>query len=156
MRNNIRFLAQSGVIAGLYALLTLINPLSMPGMIEIRLSEALTVLPIVFPSAIPGLAVGCLTANLLHGAMLPDVIFGTLATLIAAGLTRLTRKKTVIAALMPALCNGVIVGILMNRVYALNMPLALCMLSVFASEALVCLTLGLLLLRGIGKTGLKP
>lgn len=85
-----RSLALSGVIAALYAALSLVSTAMGLGFgtVQLRLSEALCVLPILFPEAVPGLAVGCLVTNLLSPYGAADLIFGTLATLLAAVLTR--------------------------------------------------------------------
>ena len=84
---KIKHIVRGALIAALYALLTLeVQPLSS-GLVQLRVSEALCVLPWFTSSAVPGLFLGCLIANLAVGAMLPDIIFGSLATLIAAYLT---------------------------------------------------------------------
>ena len=90
-----RSLALSGVIAALYAALSLVSTAMGLGFgtVQLRLSEALCVLPILFPEAVPGLAVGCLVTNLLSPYGAADLIFGTLATLLAAVLTRRIRKR---------------------------------------------------------------
>lgn len=154
MSKRVKLLAQGGAIAALYVLLTLILPLTIPGSVELRLSEALTVLPVLTPAAIPGLAVGCVLANLMHGAEMLDVVFGSLATLLAACGTYFFRKNIWIAALMPAVSNGVIVGLLLYFVYAVPMPLYVCMLSVAAGEAIICCLVGVPMVRGLRKTKL--
>ena len=151
---GISSLTRGAAVAALYTVLTLLLPFASAGTVEIRFSEALCVLPMLMPEAIPGLAVGCLITNLLHGAVLYDVIFGTLATLLAAVLTRFLREKPLLAALMPALSNGVIVGMVLYFGYQIGFPLYVCMLSVAAGEAVVCCTLGLLLLKYLKKTKL--
>ena len=113
--SNSRFtthqLATAGVIAALYALLAYFASIFgiAYGPIQCRFSEALCVLPFLFPAATPGLFVGCLVANLLspYGAL--DIIFGSLATLLAAVWTQHTHHKW-LAPLPPVLCNAVIVG----------------------------------------------
>ena len=126
-----RSLCLSAIIAALYAALTLLlAPLSY-GAIQCRISEAMTLLPLLLPQAIPGLFAGCLVANLYTG-MLTDVIFGSLATLIAAVGTYLLRKKPLLAALCPIVSNGVIVGLVLSLTQGL--PLALTMLEVAVGE----------------------
>lgn len=113
--SNSRFtthqLATAGVIAALYAVLAYFASIFgiASGPIQCRFSEALCVLPFLFPAATPGLFVGCLVANLLspYGAL--DIIFGSLATLLAAVWTQHTHHKW-LAPLPPVLCNAVIVG----------------------------------------------
>ena len=140
-------LARGAVIAALYAVLTLLlQPLSY-GEVQIRFSEALTLLPILMPEAVPALAVGCLLANVLGGCMIVDIVFGTLATLLAAICTRRLRERFWLAALMPVLFNGVIVGAVVHYCYAPMIALPLCMLSVAAGEAVACLVVGPVLLR---------
>lgn len=149
---NIRYLVLTAAIAALYALLTLILPLNVAG-VQLRVSEALTLLPVLTDAAVPGLALGCVIANFLQGAPLPDVIFGSLATLIAALLTRRLRKKIYLAALMPALSNGLIVGALLTYVYH-ALPLWLSVPSVAAGELVICYALGIPMLRALKKTKL--
>ena len=140
-------LARGAIIAALYAVLTLLlQPLSY-GEVQIRFSEALTLLPILMPEAVPALAVGCLLAYVLGGCMLVDIVFGTLATLLAAICTRRLRERFWLAALMPVLFNGVIVGAVVHYCYAPMIALPLCMLSVAAGEAVACLVVGPVLLR---------
>ena len=126
-----RSLCVSAVIAALYAALTLLlAPISYGG-VQCRLTEAMTLLPMVLPQAIPGLFVGCLIANLYTG-MLTDIIFGSLATLIAAVGTYLLRKKPLLAAACPILTNAVIVGLVLSLTS--NWPIPLTMLQVGLGE----------------------
>ena len=154
-----RSLALSGVIAALYAALSLVSTAMGLGFgtVQLRLSEALCVLPILFPEAVPGLAVGCLVTNLLSPSGAADLIFGTLATLLAAVLTRRIRKRA-LAPLPTILCNAVIVGALLGYVGAQEEGgvfwtlFALNAFTVGLGEALVTYILGLPLLRWIEKT----
>ena len=140
-----RSLCVSAVIAALYAALTiLLAPISY-GAIQLRVSEAMTLLPIVLPQAIPGLFVGCLIANLYTG-MLTDIIFGSLATLLAAIGTYLLRKKPLLAAACPVLANAVIVGLVLSLTY--NWPIPLTMLQVGLGETGAVL-IGFVLLSAI-------
>ena len=146
-----RRLVRGAVIAALYAALTVVLAPISYGAIQVRISEAMTLLPILLPEAIPGVTLGCLLANLLGGSMLPDIIFGTLATFLAAVATRRLREKLLPAALMPVLSNGLIVGAVVHYCYAPEMALPLCMLSVAAGEAVACLILGPLFIRALSK-----
>ena len=83
-KRNLRMMCEAAVIAALYAAITYAAAPLASGVIQVRISEALCALPIFTPSAIPGVTLGCLLANLLTGSPLPAVIFGTLATLIGA------------------------------------------------------------------------
>ncbi|MBQ2930898.1 MAG: QueT transporter family protein [Clostridia bacterium] len=119
-----RSLCVSAVIAALYAALTLLlAPISF-GPLQLRLSEAMTLLPMVLPQAIPGLFVGCLIANLYTG-MLTDIIFGSLATLIAAIGTYLLRKNPLLAGACPVVTNAVIVGLVLALSFSLPIPLTM-------------------------------
>lgn len=146
-----RRLVRGAVIAALYAALTVVLAPISYGAIQVRISEAMTLLPILLPEAVPGVTLGCLLANLLGGSMLPDIIFGTLATFLAAVATRRLREKLLPAALMPVLSNGLIVGAVVHYCYAPEMALPLCMLSVAAGEAVACLILGPLFIRALSK-----
>ena len=130
-----RALARGAIIAALYTALTvLLAPLSY-GEVQIRFSEAFTLLPVLMPEAVPALLVGCLLANILGGCTIFDIVFGSLATLLAALCTRRLREKFWLAALMPVLFNGVIVGAVVHFCYSPAIALPLCMLSVAAGEA---------------------
>lgn len=110
MRNNTtRRICIGGIIAAVYAVLTLSLPYLSYGPIQIRFSEALTILPFFFPEAIPSLAIGCFIANLLGSPYVLDWVFGTLATLLAALWTSQMKNRW-LAPLPPVICNVVIVG----------------------------------------------
>ena len=156
MHFHVKSLARAGMIAAIYAALTLIfAPISFNA-VQFRISEAMTVLPILLPEAVPGLAVGCLVANILGGAALPDVIGGTLATLIAAILTRTLRKKPVLAMASPVVINGLIVGPLVyfcyeyQSVFSLG-ALGFTVFTVALGEAVVVAVLGTLLIKALPK-----
>lgn len=143
---EVRALARGAIIAALYATLTLLlAPLSY-GEVQVRFSEALTLLPMLLPEAVPALFIGCLLANILGGATIFDIVFGSLATLLAALCTRRLRRRFALAAIMPVLFNGLIVGAVVHFCYAPALPLWLCMLSVAAGEAVSCLIVGPLLM----------
>lgn len=144
-RFSTREMAVAGLIGALYVTLCLVlYPFSF-GPVQLRVSEALTLLPVVTPAAVPGLFVGCLIANLFSpGAGLPDIVFGSLATLAAALLSRKLRAHPVWAALPPVVINGVVVGLVLH--YTLGFPLLETMLTVSAGQAIACYGLGLALL----------
>ena len=149
---NTRSLCISAVIAALYAALTLLlAPLSF-GAVQLRVSEALTLLPMVLPQAIPGLFVGCLIANLYTG-VLTDIIFGSLATLLAAVGTYLLRKHPILAASCPVLSNGVIVGLVLSR--TLSLPVLATMGSVALGE-LGAVLIGFVMLAALRKARIQP
>lgn len=139
-----------GVIAALYIALTFLFQAISFGQIQFRISEALCLLPVLCVEAVPGLAVGCLVANLIGGALPPDVIFGTLATLLAAISSRLLRKNVWLAALMPVVFNGVIVGLVLTYCYQIP-TLWLNMFTVALGEAVVCFCAGIPMVKGLQK-----
>ena len=140
-----RQMTVAAIVGALYAALTLLlAPISYGG-VQLRVSEAMTLLPMVLPQAIPGLVVGCLIANLYTG-MLTDIIFGTLATLLAAFGTYLLRRKPILAAACPVISNGVIVGLVLSLSF--DWPIALTMLQVALGE-IGAVLIGFLLLRAM-------
>ena len=145
--NYNKSLARGAMIAALYAAITLLLAPISYGEVQIRLAEAMTLLPVLLPEAVPALAVGCLLANILGGCTILDIVFGTLATLLSAVCTRRLRDHIRAASAMPVLFNGVIVGAVVHFGYAPAMPLPLCMLFVAAGEAVSCMLLGPMLLR---------
>ena len=151
--NKSAFLTQSGVIAALYVVLTLVAKVMGldSGQIQLRLSEALCVLPVFLPAAVPGLTVGCLLANILCGNIFWDVLFGTLATLIGAVGTRLLRKRPLLALLPPIAANTVIVPFVLAYAYGLPGGVPLFMLTVGIGEVLSCGMLGRVLWKALDK-----
>lgn len=148
-------LTQGAMIAALYVVLTFIANLAglASGVIQVRLSEALTILPAFTAAAVPGLAVGCVLANLLTGCAIWDVVFGSLATLIGAVGTRLLRKKSpVLAVLPPILSNIIIVPLVLQRVYGVEDAYWYLAMTVGAGEIISCGVLGLLLYRSLKNT----
>lgn len=119
MKNKLRYLARAGVISALYAVLTLIAyPISF-GPIQLRISEGLTLLPLLFVESIPGLFVGCLIANIISSYGIFDIVFGSLTTLVSAFLTWIVGKhikkpalKIFIGGLFPVLLNAFIIPII--------------------------------------------
>ncbi len=151
-RFSVRSLCLSAVIAALYAALTLSFQAISFGAVQFRVSEAMTLLPVLFPEAVPGLAVGCLISNLFNpmGATVYDVVFGTLATLLAAVLTRRIRGSVWLRALPPVLCNAVIIGLVLTYGYGIDL-LWMNMLTVGIGQAVVCYVLGVPLVRVLEK-----
>lgn len=146
-RNKTLKLANAGMIAALYVVLTYIaNLLGIAsGAIQVRLSEALTILPVFTASAIPGLTVGCVLANLLTGCAAWDVVFGSLATLIGAVGTRMLKNKPLLAWIPPVLSNAAIVPVILIKVYGVPDAWWFLVLTVGAGEIISCGVLGLLL-----------
>lgn len=143
MRRSILHLAVGGVIAAMYAALSMVNiPISF---FQFRPAEALTVLPIFTPAAVPGLFVGCLLANYLTGCLWQDIVFGSIATLLGAILTRLLRKRPLLAVFPPVLTNGAIIPPILIFVYAVPDGYFFLLASVVVGEILSASVLGYLL-----------
>ena len=113
-----KFLAKSGVIAGLYVCLSLLVFPLASGTVQLRVGEALTLLPLLFLEAVPALFVGCIIVNLLTGCVLIDVIVGSLVTLTSAIFTYFIGKrvkntflKILIGGLFPVILNAFILPI---------------------------------------------
>ena len=124
MRNKkVLFLTQAAVIAAIYVVLTIfISAFNLAsGAIQVRISEALTIFPFFTPGAIPGLAIGCLLSNLLTGAAVYDVVFGSLATLLGAVGTYLLRKHKFLCTLPPVIANMLIIPFVLRYGYGLAM-----------------------------------
>ena len=152
MKNKALFITQAAAIAAIYTLLTCFaGAIGLAnGAIQLRFSEALTILPYFTPAAIPGLFIGCVLSNLLTGAVLWDVVFGSLATLIGAVFTYLLRKKSfLLAPLPPIASNTLIVPFVLSYAYGVPDGIPFLMLTVGAGEIISCGVLGLLLLKGL-------
>ncbi len=158
-----RFLVYAAVIAALYAVLTHLQNLLLPGSttwaIQMRMSEALCVLAFFTPAAIPGLSLGCLIFNLTYSATLPlDFLVGTLATFLAAGIMWLTRNVRVkgyplLGMMMPALWNAILVG--WELTAYIGGGFWLNALYVAIGEAAVLLIFGTILYYALNRRGLS-
>lgn len=146
---TVKNLCLSGIIAALYAGLTILLQAISFNAVQVRVSEAMTLLPVLMPASIPGLTIGCFLANILSPVGWADMVFGTLATLIAAVLTRMLRKNLYLAALMPVLSNAIIIGVMLH--VAFGEPLWMSILTVGAGEALACFVLGIPLVKALEK-----
>ena len=147
-KKNTTYLTQAAAIAALYVVLTLLaNALGLANYsIQVRFSEALTILPLFTPAAIPGLFVGCLLSNILTGCIFWDIIFGPIATLLGAVGTRLLRKKSKwLATLPPILSNTIIIPFVLAFAYKFEGSLPYFMLTVGIGEIISCGILGLIL-----------
>ncbi len=143
----------AGIIAALYVVLTLISAMFglSSGVIQIRISEALTVLPYFTSAAIPGLFLGCLIANILAGSIAVDIIFGSIATLIGAIGSYLLRKYKCLVALPPVISNMVIVPFVLKYAYHLDDAFWFMVLTVGIGQIICCCGLGNLLLYSVDK-----
>ena len=157
MKDRVRFITHSSIIAALYVILTGLSAVLhlASGPIQIRLSEALTILPVFTPAAIPGLAIGCVLANFMTGSLVWDIVFGSLATLIGALCTYFLRKKSkYLAILPPILSNMLIVPAVLQYVYGEEQMYWVLMLTVGVGEILSAGVCGLILHKTLSKTKL--
>jgi uncharacterized membrane protein len=142
---NAAFITRSAAIAALYVVLTMVfAPISFSE-VQVRISEALTILPLFTPTAIPGLFIGCLIANILGGCIIWDIIFGSLATLIGAALGYLLRKNRWLVPIPAIAANTVIVPLVLRFGYGVNLPMYILILSIAAGEIISCYVMGELL-----------
>ena len=147
------FVAHASIIAALYVVLTLIaNALGLANYaIQIRFSEALTILPYFTPAAIPGLFVGCILSNTLTGCLPLDIIGGSIATLLGAICTYILRKWKYLSPLPPIIFNMLIVPPILSFVYQFEGTLYYFTLTVGIGEILSCGVLGTFLLLFLEK-----
>ena len=158
MKQKIRFLTQAALIAALYVVLTMLSALFglASGAIQVRLSEALTILPAFTPAAVPGLFIGCLLANTLSGALPWDIVFGSLATLLGAFGTYLLRRcSRWLAPLPPILANMLVVPVVLKRVYGFEDAYWFLVVTVGVGEVVSAGVLGMLLYYAVARRGLR-
>lgn len=156
-RNKIKKVAFGSIVAALYVVLTyLASAFGLASYaIQVRFSEALTILPIFTPAAIPGLFVGCLLANVLTGCATWDIVFGSIATLLGAIGTYFLRKTKFAYVLPPIIANTLIVPPVLMYVYALPGTYLYFTLTVCAGEIISCGLLGMILKKGIDKSNIS-
>lgn len=152
------FITQAAMIAAIYVVLTyFISAFNLAsGAIQIRISEALTVLPYFTPAAVPGLFIGCLLSNILTGCMLPDIIFGSLATLLGAIGSRALRKHKFLTTLPPVISNMIIIPFVLRYAYGLqfvyegmDLTIPFYMLTIGIGEIISCCILGSILMKAL-------
>ncbi|HZK62171.1 MAG TPA: QueT transporter family protein [Anaerovoracaceae bacterium] len=146
-----KFLIQAGIIAATYAALTIVLAPFSYGPMQIRVSEALTILPYFTPAAVPGLFIGCLVSNYISPYGVIDMICGSGATLIAAAGSYMLRSKPVLVPLPPVLANAVIIGLMLYYAYGVPMNLFLIMAWIGLGELIACYAIGYPLLRYLKK-----
>ena len=154
-RMTIRELSFAAVIAAVYAALTLFLPIPPYAGIQLRIAEAMTVLPFFFPAATPGLFVGCIVVNLFSPFVL-DVFFGSLATLLACVWTQRLNNRW-LAPMPPVVCNAVIIGAEIAFAQVGITPafwgvFAFNAVTVGAGELLACYVFGTVLLSAVYRT----
>ena len=147
MKNNTRGLVRSAIIAALYTVLTMISAAFglSSGIVQVRLSEALCVLPCFTSSAAAGLAAGCFLSNMIAGGEPVDMIFGSLATLAAALITGRIGKNRLLASLPAILINSAVIPFVLIKAYGIEASYLILAASVFAGELVSCGLLGQLL-----------
>jgi uncharacterized membrane protein len=150
-----KFITSAAIIAALYVVLTMLaNALGLANFaIQLRFSEALTILPVFTGAAIPGLFIGCLIANIISGCVIWDIVFGSLATLIGALGTYFLRKYKFLPFIPPIAANAVIVPFVLVYAYGIEGTWLFFMVTVAVGEILSCGVLGYFLRRGLEKYG---
>ena len=154
MNKRTLYITQAAVIAAIYTVLVFVFQFSSFGPIQFRIAEALTILPYFTPAAIPGVTIGCLLSNLLFKPDILDVIFGSLATLIAAFLSYHLRENKFFVPIPPILVNAIIIPWVLKNTYLDAGPIRLLMLSVGAGQLISAGILGMILLFALDK--IKP
>jgi len=148
---NTKFLIQAAIIAAIYATLTIVLMPFSYGIMQVRVSEALTILPFFTPAAIPGLFIGCIVSNMVGPYGLLDMVLGSAATLLAAVCSYYLRSKPLLVPLPPVIANGIIIGSMLYYAYGVPMPLIACILWVAAGELIACYFIGYPLLKILKK-----
>lgn len=145
------FICQAAVIAALYVVLTYVFSAFASGVIQVRVSEALTILPAFTPAAIPGLIIGCLLSNTLTGCVLLDIIFGSVATLIGALGSYALRRHTWLVPIPPIVSNMIIVPFVLRYAYGATDAFPFMIATVGAGEIISCYLLGMILYGALKK-----
>ena len=142
-----RILTHGAIIATIYVILTyIVNAVGLAnGVVQIRLSEALCILPMFTFAAVPGLFVGCILSNILTGAILHDIVFGSIATLLGALGTYYLGKNKYIASIFPIASNTIIIPLVLKYAYGMEQSYAFMVLTVFIGELISCGIFGVLL-----------
>ena len=145
------YITQAALIAAIYTVLTMIAAGFdlASGAVQVRFSEALTIMPFFTPAAIPGLTLGCLLSNILTGCALPDIIFGTLATLLGALGSYALRSNRFLCSIPPIVFNALIIPFVLTYAYHIPGGIPLFMLTVGIGELISCMGLGQLLLQAL-------
>ncbi len=141
-KERLLYLAQGGIIAALYTALTLIfAPISFAA-VQVRIAECLSILPMFTNAAVPGLFIGCILGNLLGGAVITDVVFGSIATLIGAYIGHLLRKNRWLVPVPTVISNTLIIPLVLHYAYDVQIPIYLMMLYILIGEILGSFLLG--------------
>lgn len=153
MKNKSNYITKAALVATFYIVLTLFSNLLglASGVIQVRLSEALTILPAFMPASVPGLFVGCLISNLLCGNMMVDVILGSIATLLGALGTYYFGKDKWTAPIFPIISNTIIIPFVLKYVYGISGAIWFFALTVFIGEFISSGVIGTLLFEKLKK-----
>ena len=151
--NKTRYLCQCAAIAAIYVVLTWFSTIFglSSGVIQVRFSEILCILPVFMPAAIPGLAIGCFLANLLSGCVIIDIFFGAFATLLGALGTYFLRKQKYLAFLPPIISNAFIVPWVLKIAYGVKDAYWFLVATVGIGEIISVGILGAILYRALKK-----
>ena len=150
-RKYVLNITQGALIAVLYVVLTVVFALISFGAMQVRISEVLTVLPMFVSSAVPGLFVGCILANIIGGEKIWDTAFGSIATLIGAFGGYLLRKNRWLVPIPSIVSNTIIVPFILRYAYEVQIAIPLLMLYVMIGEIISCYILGELLISILQK-----
>ena len=131
VQNKVLFMAQAAMIAAIYVVLTLLGASFSYGEVQVRISEALTILPVFTPAAVPGVFLGCLISNILGGCILP--------------------KSKYLAPLPPIIANMIVVPFVLKYGYMVPLPIPFMMLTVGIGEVISCGVLGLILYAALNR-----
>jgi len=157
VQKQTKFVTHAAIIAALYVVLTQIATFLgiSSGAIQVRFSEALTVLAAFTPAAIPGLFIGCMLSNIFAGCVLWDVIFGSIATLLGGLGTYLLRNHKLFAPIPPIIANTLIVPFVLRYAYGAPGSIGYFIVTIGIGEIISCGILGTLLISVLKKLGNK-
>ena len=150
-KSKAAYLAQAAIIAALYVVLTYVSAAFdlASGAIQVRISEGLTVLPFFTVAGIPGVTLGCFLANLLLGSPWPDVVFGSMATLIGALGTYALKKNRFACSIPPVISNAVIIPLVLRYAYGTPGSLLFFAATIAAGEIISCVVFGQVIISAL-------
>lgn len=151
-KDKVKYITKAGIIAAIYFVLTILMGSFGYGPIQVRISEALVLLPFIESAAIPGVFIGCIISNIFGGFGLIDVVFGSLVTLIAAYLTSKMPNR-ILAIVPPVILNAFIVSIWVSKLS--NAPYGITVITIGLGEFFSVAGLGILLLMSIERINKK-
>lgn len=143
---KLKYLLHGSIIAAIYIVLTILPAPISYGPVQVRISEALTILPAFTPAAIPGLFVGCFISNIMGPYGMADAVCGSLASLVAAILSYFCRKHQCLVPLPSVIINGIVIGCMLHFAYGVPDPIA-CIAWVSAGQAVSCYLLGMPIIK---------